>query len=432
MRRVVITGLGCFTPAGDVERSWQTVLLGKSWIKKNTKCDCSFFKSKIASFVDINDSLIEENLDKISIREKKRMDDVSYIAILSTYDALKDAKMICEDAKINENKKIEIDAKIDKMRFGTFIGSGFGGIKTGQNEINSFFRKGNNKISPLFLPSYLLNMASGNVAIKFDLFGANISNVSACATSSHSIGEAFNYIRTGRLDYCVAGGSEVAVCETIIAGFDSMNALSSKYNEEPNKASRPLDKNRDGFVIGEGGAVLILEELESAKRRGAKIYCEIVGYGASCDAYHITSPEPNGLGASRAINNAINDANISINDINYINLHGTSTNIGDIAEIKAIKNTFGEYYKNICISSTKSTTGHLLGSAGAIEAIFCAKAIAEQIIPPSINIDNLDDCCENMNIIQEKTKSDVNFTLSNSFGFGGTNGCLIFKKYIVD
>ena len=431
-RRVVITGLGAFTSAGDVIQSWEAVLNKKSWIKKNTKFDASYFKSKIASFIDINEEVIKSHEHIVSIRERRRMDDVSYIALISAYDALVDAGFLqkntpCIDGRIllnniNKNKQINLD------RFGTFIGSGIGGTSSFQNGVKALLTKGEKYVSPFFFPSVLSNMSAGNVALKFGLTGTSMAHSSACATSAHSIGEAFNYIKYGKLDYCLAGGSEF-ICEIGVAGFDAMNALSTSYNETPELASRPLDNDRDGFVLGEGSAVLVMEELEAAIKRGAKIYCEVVGYGTSCDACNIVAPHPEGKGASSAMSMALNDAGLETSNIDYINLHGTSTKLGDIAEIKAIKNTFGEHADKVAISSTKSITGHLLGTAGAIEAIFCVKALEEQIIPPSINIFNLDDNCKGMNIITEPTKMRINATMSNSFGFGGTNGCLIFKKY---
>ena len=432
-RRVVITGLGAFTSAGDVFASWDGVLNKKSWIKKNTKFDIANFKSKIASFVDINDELIKLYERVISIKERRRMDDVSYIAIISAYNALIDADFLpnnicCDDGKIllnNLNQKYHVNTD----RFGTFIGSGIGGIQSFQNGVNALFSKGEKYVSPFFFPSILSNMSAGNVALKFGLTGTTMSHSSACATSTHSIGEAFNYIRDGRLDYCLAGGSEMSICEMGIAGFDAMNALSTSYNDTPELASRPLDVDRDGFVMGEGSAILVMEELEMALKRGAKIYCEVAGYGASCDACNIVAPHPEGKGASLAMSMALQDAELKPENIDYINLHGTSTKLGDIAEITAIKNTFKEHANKVTISSTKSITGHLLGTAGAIEAIFCVKALEEQIIPPSSNIFNLDESCKDMNVVTDATKQDINATMSNSFGFGGTNGCLIFKKY---
>ena len=432
-RRVVITGLGAITSAGNLPASWKSVINKKSWIRRNTKFDTTDFKSKVASFVDINDDFIKLNEQVVPIRERRRMDDVSYIAIISAYNALIDAGWLPNDASCNDGKMLlnhfNQTLSVNTDRFGTFIGSGIGGIKSFQNGVKALLTKGEKYVSPFFFPSVLSNMSAGNVALKFGLTGTTMSHSSACATSAHSIGEAFNYIKEGKLDYCLAGGSEMSICEIGIAGFDAMNALSTSYNDTPELASRPLDVDRDGFVMGEGSAVIVMEELETALKRGAKIYCEVAGYGASCDACNIVAPHPEGKGASLAMLMALKDAELKPENIDYINLHGTSTKLGDVAEITAVKNTFKEYASKVAISSTKSITGHLLGTAGAIEAIFCIKALEEQIIPPSINIFNLDDSCKDMNIITEPKKQDINATMSNSFGFGGTNGCLIFKKY---
>ena len=432
-RRVVITGLGACTSAGNVIASWGSVLNKKSWVKKNTKFDITNFKSKIASFVNINDELIKSYEQVISLKERIRMDDVSYIAIISAYNALIDSGFLqndayCEDGKILLKNFNQITS-INTDRFGTFIGSGMGGVKSFQNGVKLLSCRGEKCVSPFFFPCVLPNMSAGYIALKFGLKGATMSHSSACATSAHSIGEAFNYIKEGKLDYCLAGGSEMSICEMGIAGFDAMNALSTACNDSPELASRPLDVDRDGFVMGEGSAILVMEELEMALKRGAKIYCEVAGYGASCDACNIVAPHPEGKGASSAMSMALKDAELKPENIDYINLHGTSTKLGDVAEITAIKNTFKEYASKVAISSTKSITGHLLGTAGAIEAIFCVKALEEQIIPPSINIFNLDESCKDMNVVTDATKQDINVTMSNSFGFGGTNGCLIFKKY---
>ncbi len=417
MRRVVITGCGAMLPCGDnVSTAWSDVINCSSWIKKNEKFDVSDYKSQVCAGVYITDELYQKYDFLVSQKDCHHLDDVEYIAIIASYNAMKDCGLLD-------------DKKFDKTKFGTFIASGIGGIKTIQNTAKTLLERGNRKISPFFLTSSLINMCSGNVAIKFGLQGASVSHVSACASSTYAIGEAFNNIRNGKLDGCLAGGSEMAVCELGIGGFDAMNALSTKYNDKPSAASRALDKDRDGFVMGEGSVVLVLEELEHAKERNAKIYCEIVGYGASCDAFHITLPNQEGLGASIAMNNAIEDACIKKEEIDYINLHGTSTPLGDIAEISAIKKTFGEHSFNVAISSSKSVTGHLLGASGALEAMLCAKSIEMQTLIPSANIENLDENCDSMNIIKKSIKSDINYTMSNSFGFGGTNGCLIFKRY---
>lgn len=417
MRRVVVTGCGCVVPCGSNMHSvWSSILNGNSWIKKNIKINTDDLRSKVCSSVIIDDNCLEKYNNIVSSKDKRRMDDVEYVSLIASYNAMQDCGLLD-------------DKSFNKENFGTFIASGIGGIKSIQDCTKTFLEKGYRRISPFFLTSGLTNMCAGNVAIKFGLQGASMAHVSACASSTHSIGEAFNYIRSGRLDGCLAGGAEMAVCEIGIGGFDAMHALSSNFNNKPELASRPLDKDRDGFVIGEGSVMLMLEELEHAKQRNAKIYCEIAGYGATCDAYHITSPRPDGKGAGRAMQLAIKDANISANDIDYINLHGTSTQLGDIAEISAIKDVFGKYAYEVPISSTKSITGHLLGATGALEAMICAKSCQEQIIPPSINIQNLDEDCNGMNIVQKATKHNIKYAMSNSFGFGGTNGCLVFKTY---
>ncbi len=419
MKRVVVTGIGSMLPCGDdIFTAWNDVLNCSSWVKKNDKFDVSNYKSQVCAGVYLDDDVREKYDFLISSKDNRRLDDVEYVAIIASYQAMKDCDLIDKD--------------FDKTKFGTFIASGIGGIKTIQNTAKTLIEKGNRKISPFFLTSSLVNMCSGNVAIKFGLQGASMSHVSACASSTHAIGEAFNKIRNGVLNGCLAGGSEMAVCELGIGGFDAINALSTKYNDNPSVASRALDKDRDGFVMGEGSVVFMLEELEHAKNRNAKIYCEIVGYGASCDAFHITSPNPEGDGATMAMNNAIKDACISANDIDYINLHGTSTPAGDVAEIKAIKKTFKEQYSKVAISSSKSVSGHLLGASGALEAMLCVKSLETQTLIPSANIENLDDCCVDMNVIREAKKSDIKYVMSNSFGFGGTNACLVFKRYDSD
>ena len=417
MKRVVITGCGVLLPCGDnVSVAWSDVIKCNSWIRRNQKFDVSNYKSQICAGVYLTDELYEQYDFLVQAKDRRHMDDVEYIAFVAAYNTMKDSGLL-------------EDANFDKTKFGTFIASGIGGIKTIQKTAKTLIEGGNRKISPFFLTSSLINMCSGNVAIKFGFRGASLSHVSACASSTHAIGEAFFNIRCGRLTGCLAGGSEMAVCELGIGGFDAMNALSTSYNDNPSVASRALDKGRDGFVMGEGSVVLMLEELEHAKRRNAKIYCEIVGYGASCDAYHITSPDPDGNGASQAMNSAISDASISVSDVDYINLHGTSTPLGDAAEIKAIKKTFNEHYHDVMISSSKSVSGHLLGATGALEAMLCAKSLDEQVLIPSANIENLDECCNDMNVITTSEKSSIKYAMSNSFGFGGSNGCLIFKKY---
>ena len=415
MNRVVVTGIGVCLPCGDdVSAAWSSVLEAKSWVRENDLFDTSRLKCRVCAPVVISEGICQKYSNIITYKDKRRMDDTEYLAVIASYNALIDSNLL--------------EREFDKENFGTFISSGVGGIKTMQAGIKSLSVGG--RVSPFFLPASLTNMIAGNVALKFGLKGISLSHVSACATSTHSLGEAFNYIRNGRLKGCLAGGSESAICEIGVSAFDAMGALSSNFNDNPSRASRALDKDRDGFVMGDGAVVLVLEELEYAKQRGAKIYCEVAGYGASCDAYHITAPNPTGEGASRSMRNAIIDAKIKPKEIDYINLHGTSTPLGDVAEITAIKNTFTDSYKKVAISSTKSVTGHLLGATGALEAMFCVKAIENQEVPMSANVENLDDACEGMNIVLKKTKMNVDYAMSNSFGFGGTNGTLIFKKYV--
>ena len=417
MRRVVITGCGSMLPCGDnKEVAWNDVLSCSSWGRKNQKFDVSSYKCQVCAGVYLDEEIYDKYGFLVSVKDRRHLDDVEYVALIASYNAMKDADLLD-----NED--------IDKTKFGSFVSSGIGGIKTIQDTARNLIEHGNRRISPFFLTSSLINMCAGNVALKFGLKGSSFSYVSACATSTHSIGEAFLSIRSGRLTGCLAGGAEMAVCELGIGGFDAMNALSTKHNENPEVASRALDKDRDGFVMGEGSVVLMLEDLEHAQKRGAKIYCEVVGYGTTCDAYHITSPDPEGNGACRAMQQAIVDAGITEDKIDYINLHGTSTPIGDVAEIKAIKKTFGDHAYKVAISSSKSVTGHLLGATGALEAMLCAKSLEQQILIPSANIENLDEECNGMNVITKASKSNINYVMSNSFGFGGTNGCLVFKKY---
>jgi len=417
MNRVVITGIGSVLPCGDiVEDAFNNVINCNSWTEENKKFDNSTYRSKVCAPIYLNDNIYNKYDFLISKKDIKKYDNFEYIAMIASYNALKDSNLL-------NNKNF------DKNTFGTFITSGIGGAKTFQDEVKILIEKGNKKISPFFIPSILINMVAGNIAIKFGLNGSSMSHVSACASSANAIGEAFNKIRNGELNGCLAGGSEMGVVDVIFAGFDNIKSLSSKYNDNPKKASRPLDKDRNGFVMGEGSVILVLENLEHAKKRNAKIYCEIVGYGSSCDAYHITSPDPDGKSVSLAIMNAVKNANIEKKDIDYINLHATSTQNGDLAEINAIKKTFNECYKNIAISSTKSITGHLMGAAGALEAMLCAKSLEQQILLPSANIENLDENFSDMNIITTSKKTNINYIMSNSFGFGGTNACLIFKKY---
>ena len=388
-KRVVITGLGSINPIGnDVESTWDGI--------KNCKC----------------------GIDEITLFDssnlKTRLD-----AEVKEYDLIA-AREAFKDSGINEE-----NTNLDNV--GIFIGSGIGGLITIENQCEIKSQKGANRISPMFIPMSIANMPAGNVAMDLGLKGESISIVTACASSTHSIGEAYRNIKAGYEDVILAGGTESAICELGIAGFENMKALYT--GTDKNRASIPFDKERSGFVMGEGAGVLVLEELEHAKKRGAKIYAEVVGYGATSDAYHITSPDPEGTGALRAMERAINDANLTPKDIDYINAHGTSTHLNDSTETKAIKLLFGEDSKNIKVSSTKGNTGHLLGAAGAIESIICTKALNEGLVPPTINYKEKDEECD-LDIVPNKPiKKDLNIVMSNSLGFGGHNSSIILKKY---
>ena len=349
----------------------------------------------------------------LDLKQSKRLDRSSQFALIAAREAFK-------DSGINEE-----NTNLDNV--GIFIGSGIGGLITIENQCEIKSQKGANRISPMFIPMSIANMPAGNVAMDLGLKGESISIVTACASSTHSIGEAYRNIKAGYEDVILAGGTESAICELGIAGFENMKALYT--GTDKNRASIPFDKERSGFVMGEGAGVLVLEELEHAKKRGAKIYAEVVGYGATSDAYHITSPDPEGTGALRAMERAINDANLTPKDIDYINAHGTSTHLNDSTETKAIKLLFGEDSKNIKVSSTKGNTGHLLGAAGAIESIICTKALNEGLVPPTINYKEKDEECD-LDIVPNKPiKKDLNIVMSNSLGFGGHNSSIILKKY---
>lgn len=412
-RRVVVTGLGLITPLGlNLEESWNGLVKGVSGIGKITYFDASSFSVQIAGEVKGFDpsKYIEQ-------KEIKKMDRFIHFAIASATHALEDANL-------------KIDESIAE-RVGVCIGSGMGGLPTIEHYHKVLLERGYRKITPFFIPMLIINLASGNVSIKFGAKGPNSSIVTACATGTHSIGEAFKIIQRGDADVMIAGGTESCITPLGIAGFAVMRALSTR-NEEPHLASRPFDIDRDGFVMGEGSGVLILEDIEFAKKRGSKIYAEIVGYGMSSDAYHLTAPSPDGEGAARCMKSAINDACIEPREINYINAHGTSTKFGDEIEVKAIKTVFGEDYKKIAVSSTKSMIGHLLGAAGGVEAVISVLSIHNNIAPPTINIINQDPECDIDCIPNKARQMQINYAMSNSFGFGGTNGCLIFRKYTGD
>ena len=408
-RRVVITGLGLLTPVGNtVEESWKNIIAGKSGIAPITAFDASQFSARISGSV--------KNFDPspyIAPKDLKKMDTFIHFGLAAGMQALDDSGL-----QVTEENADMI---------GVAIGSGIGGLPYIEKQRDTFIASGPRKISPFFVPSSIINMVSGNLSIMRGLRGPNISIVSACTTGAHNIGDAGRMISYGDADVMVAGGAEMATSALGIGGFAAARALSTR-NDDPEAASRPWDRDRDGFVLGDGAGVVVLEEYEMAKKRGANIYCELVGYGMSGDAYHMTSPSMGGEGAARCMNNAMNDAGLNADDIDYINAHGTSTPAGDLAETMAVKLAMGERAYKLVISSTKSMTGHLLGAAGGIEAIFSILALRDQVVPPTINLDNQDPECDLDYAANTARDMKLNVTMSNSFGFGGTNGTCIFKR----
>lgn len=408
-RRVVITGLGAITPIGNnIDSFWEGIKLGKNGIDEISLFNAENLKVKMAA--EVKDFDPSNFIDK---KEAKRMDRYTQFAVIAAEESIKDSNL-------------DFDT-LNRERIGVMFGSGIGGLCTIENQIRTLVAKGPNRVSPLTIPMAISNIASGTIAIKYDILGSTLSLTSACATSTHCIGEAYRSIKDGYLDIVVAGGAEASICEFGIAGFQSLTALSK--SEDRNRASIPFDKERNGFVMGEGAGSLILEDLDSALKRGAKIYAEIVGYGSTCDAYHITSPCLDGDGAYRAMRDALIDADISTDKISYINAHGTSTEINDRVETLAIKKALGDNYMNAYVSSTKSMTGHLLGAAGAIEAIVSIKALQDNFVPATINYVNEDKDCDLNLVVNEGKEANVEYTMSNSLGFGGHNGTLIFKKW---
>jgi 3-oxoacyl-[acyl-carrier-protein] synthase II len=409
-RRVVVTGLGVVSPVGlSVHESWENVLNGRSGIGHIEHFDVSDFSTRIGGSV--------RNFDitrYISEKEAKKMDIFIHYGLAAGCQAFEDSGI----AVTEENAE----------RIGVAIGSGIGGITGIEQGHNAFLKGGPRKISPFFVPSNIINMISGNLSIKYGLKGPNFVIVTACTTGTHNIGEAARVIMYGDADVMVAGGAEMATSPTSLGGFASARAL-SRRNDDPLRASRPWDKDRDGFVLSDGAAVLVLEEFEHAKRRGAKIYAELVGYGMSADAYHMTQPPESGEGAARCMRSALRDAGLNPEDIDYINAHGTSTPAGDIAETQAVKAVFGDYAYKVAVSSTKSMTGHMLGAAGGIEALFSALALRDQVAPPTINLDNPDLECDLDFVPHTAREMKLEYVMSNSFGFGGTNGTVIFKKF---
>ena len=406
-RRVVVTGLGLITPVGiGVEESWANIINGQSGIGKITKFDCSTFPSQVAGEVKNFDPLAY-----IPPKDARRMDTFIQFGIAAGIEAFKDSGI-----EVNES---------NSERIGVSVGSGIGGIPLIESTGDIFDAGGVRKVSPFFIPGTIINMISGNLSIMLNLKGPNVSIVTACTTGTHSIGDAARMIEYGDADVMLAGGSEAAITKLSVAGFSAAKALSSR-NDDPKTASRPWDRDRDGFVIGEGAGVMVLEEYEHAKQRGAKIYAELSGYGMSADAYHITAPNMDG--PRRSIVNALKNAHVNTDNVQYINAHGTSTPLGDLNETNAIKASFGDHAKRLVVNSTKSMTGHLLGGAGGIESVFTVLAIHNQISPPTINIFNQDPECDLDYCANEARPMKIEVALKNNFGFGGTNGSLVFKK----
>ena len=407
-RRVVVTGLGLISPVGnDVNSSWNNIIQGQSGVKQITTFDVTNFETKFAATVEID---VEAILDK---KEVRRTDAFIQYGLIASKECLEDSQIDLDNTDLN--------------RFGVSIGSGIGGLGTIEENKIKLSESGPKKISPFFVPGAIANMVSGYASLKYGLKGPNISIASACSSASHSIGYSFRSIAHGDADLILTGGAEMATTPLGLAGFNAAKALSTN-NENPHGASRPWDRDRDGFVLGEGAGCLLLEEYEHAKTRGAKIYAEIIGFGMSADAHHITSPPEGGAGAALSMQNAISDAQINSSEIDYVNAHGTSTPAGDIAETEAIKTIFNDSTDDLIVSSTKSMTGHLLGAAGAIEAIFSILSINNNICPPTINLDNPDIGCDLNYSAHQASQKMVTHSLSNSFGFGGTNATLIFKE----
>ncbi|MGF7185135.1 3-oxoacyl-[acyl-carrier-protein] synthase II [Desulfitispora alkaliphila] len=408
--RVVITGMATISPVGiGLKDFWSNLVAGKSGIGPVTRFDAQDFPTRIAG--EVKDFDPKEYIDK---KEARRMDRFTQFAIAASRMAVEDAKLDLE--------------KIDLDRAGTILGSGIGGMDTLEKQANTLYDKGPGRVSPFFVPMMICNMAAGQVSINLGFKGPNTTVVTACASGTNAIGDAFKVIQRGDADVMVTGGTEASISPLAFSGFCSMKAMSTR-NDDPQKASRPFDSDRDGFVMGEGAGILILETLEHALNRGAKIYAEIVGYGYTADAHHITAPAPGGIGAAASMQKALQDGGINLEEVDYINAHGTSTDLNDKYETMAIKQVFGEHAYKLDVSSTKSMTGHLLGAAGAIELVACAMAIENGLIPPTINYENKDEDC-NLNYVPNKAKEkSVNVAISNSLGFGGHNATLAVKKY---
>jgi len=408
-RRVVITGIGILSPAGiGLEQNWSNITAGKSGIRTISLFDATGYPSTVAG--EVPDFDVTQFL---SPKDAKKMDRFIQLGMAAGIEAIKDSGLEITDANAD--------------RIGAYIGSGIGGIGTIEATTQTMMEKGPRRVSPFYVPSAIINMISGHLSIMFNLKGPNLSMVTACSTATHAIGEAGRLIEYGDADVMVAGGAEAPITPTAVAGFGNAKALTGR-NDNPAGASRPWDLDRDGFVIAEGAGVVVLEEYEHAKARGANIYCELAGFGLSGDAYHMTSPSEGGEGASRCMNNALRNAGLNPDQVDYVNAHGTSTPLGDLAETMAVKSAFGDYAKKLAVSSTKSMVGHLLGAAGGVEAIYTAMAIKHQVAPPTINLDNQDPQCDLDYVANAARDMKIDVALSNSFGFGGTNGTLVFKK----
>ncbi len=410
-RRVVITGIGVVSPLGQLDEMWTRVLAGDCGIDRITLFDPTLFDTKIAAEV--------KGFDPIpafpSPKEVRRADRYTQFGVLAGFHALKDSGL-------------DLD-KLNRDEIGVFIGSGIGGLQTTQDQAKVLFERGPGRLSPFMIPMLILNMASGVFSMYHKLRGPNVATCSACATATHALGEAWRTIKMGDAQVMFAGGTEATITQIGIGGFCAMKAMSTR-NDDPKKSSRPFDVDRDGFVMGEGAGVLVLEELEHAKARGARIYCELLGYGNTADANHMTAPAPEGEGAARCMKMALRNAGLNPSDIDYINAHGTSTPQGDVCETQAIKSVFGDHARKLAVSSTKGATGHMLGAAGAVEMAICAKAIEQQIAPPTINLINQDPLCDLDYVPHTPREMKINAIVNNSFGFGGHNACVVARRFI--
>ena len=417
-RRVVVTGMGMVTPLGDgVEHNWSRLVAGESGIRRIDNFDTSDLAAKIAGQPPTgNEAYAFRADDYVDTKDQRKMDDFIILAVAAAQRAVEDSGW-----------KPQTDE--DRYRTGVMIGSGIGGLKTIAEASILLKERGPRRVSPFFIPSSLINLASGHVSIRHGFKGPNHAVVTACSTGAHALGDASRLIKFGDADIMVAGGAEAAVCPIGVAGFAASRALSTDFNDEPERASRPWDKARDGFVMGEGAGIVVLEELEHAKARGAKIYAEVVGYGLSGDAHHITAPADDGDGGYRSMKSALANASLTPDDIDYVNAHGTSTPLGDEIELGAVKRLFGDAASKISMSSTKSSIGHLLGAAGSVEAIYAIMAVKNDVVPPTLNLEDPSDACEGVDLVPLKAKErPVRAALSNSFGFGGTNASLVVAK----